>query len=423
MAPGTATAAAAASTLHDVFIVSAARTPIGSFLGSLRAFPAVELASVAISGALDRTRVPSAAVSELVLGTVLAANGGQAPARQAALAAALPVTTVCTTVNKVCASGLKAVGMAADSLALGRAGAAGVAVAGGAESMSRAPHYVDGLRGSGRAAGARYGWPTVGDRVLVDAIARDGLTDATLGASMGALADALAAAEGISREEQDHHATHSYSRAAKAAHAGLFADEIVAVKAADGSVALGEDEEVRRFTSVEHLPTLRPAFAPAANGGADGGGGKRKGGGGRTTRPAAAAAAAAVAAAVAAARSRLATRRRSQTAPRRSSSPRARRSRSTGCPPWRASSRMPTRRARPRPSPPPPSPPWRRRSGGRASRRRTWTIGRSTRRLARRRWRSTGGSPSTRRASMCGGGPSRSGTQSARRARASSSPS
>ncbi|KAK1864021.1 hypothetical protein I4F81_006572 [Pyropia yezoensis] len=246
-----------------LYIVSAARTPIGSFLGSLRGVPAVELAAVAIRGALDRTRLPSSAVGECVLGNVLGANTGQAPARQAALAASLPVATVCTTVNKVCASGLKAVGLAADSLALGRGGAAGAAVAGGAESMSRAPHYLEGLRGSGR-GGGRFGWPTVGDRPAIDAINRDGLTDGTLGAVMGSLADALAAEQGISREEQDHHATHSYSRAAKAAHAGLFADEIVAVKAADGSVALGEDEEVHRFTSYGLSPVARiVAYADA----------------------------------------------------------------------------------------------------------------------------------------------------------------
>lgn len=270
---GTAAAVAttAAATLHEVYIVSAARTPIGSFLGSLRGVPAVELAAVAIRGALDRTRLPSSAVGECVLGNVLGANTGQAPARQAALAASLPVATVCTTVNKVCASGLKAVGLAADSLALGRGGAAGAAVAGGAESMSRAPHYLEGLRGSGR-GGGRFGWPTVGDRPAIDAINRDGLTDGTLGAVMGSLADALAAEQGISREEQDHHATHSYSRAAKAAHAGLFADEIVAVKAADGSVALGEDEEVHRFTSVDVLHTLKPAFPASADRGWGGGG-------------------------------------------------------------------------------------------------------------------------------------------------------
>ncbi|GAB0492438.1 hypothetical protein MMPV_003700 [Pyropia vietnamensis] len=275
MTRGASNAAAAATTaaanLHDVYIVSAARTPIGSFLGSLRGVPAVELAAVAIRGALDRSRLPTSAVSECVLGNVLGANTGQAPARQAALRASLPVATVCTTVNKVCASGLKAVNLAADSLALGRGGAAGAAIAGGAESMSLAPHYLEGLRGSGR-GGGRFGWPTVGDRPAIDAITRDGLSDGTLGALMGSLADTLAAAEGISREEQDHHATHSYLRAAKAAHAGLFADEIVAVKAADGSVVLGEDEEVHRFASVDVLTTLKPAFPASADRSGRGGG-------------------------------------------------------------------------------------------------------------------------------------------------------
>src|SRR5579872_5468801 len=183
----------------EVVIVAAVRTPIGSFGGSLRELAAPRLGAIAIRGALERAGIKPEQVDEVLMGCVLQADLGHAPARQAAKGAGLPDPVICTTVNKVCASGMKAIAQGAQAIALGDAG---IVVAGGMESMSNVPFYVEQLRW-----GNKYG-----NTALIDGLAKDGLTDAYDGKAMGNAAELCAATCGISREEQDAFAVSSYRR-------------------------------------------------------------------------------------------------------------------------------------------------------------------------------------------------------------------
>jgi acetyl-CoA C-acetyltransferase len=233
----------------DVVIVAAVRTPIGSFGGSLKDFTAPQLGAIAIRGALEKAGVGPDMVDEVLMGCVLQGNLGQAPARQAARGAGLPDQVVCTTVNKVCASGMKSVAVAAQAIALGDAG---IVVAGGMESMSNVPFYVEQMRW-----GNKYGNTT-----LIDGLAKDGLTDAYDGKAMGNAAELCASTCGVSREEQDAFAIASYQRAQAAWAAGWFDEEIVPVgipQRKGGVVLFGKDEEPFNV-KFEKIPELKPSF-------------------------------------------------------------------------------------------------------------------------------------------------------------------
>lgn len=232
----------------EVVIVSAARTPIGSFLGSLSTIPAPKLGAVAIKGALDKINLKPELIDEVLMGNVVQAGTGQAPARQAAIFAGIPDSVPCTTVNKVCASGMKAVMQAAQSIALGDAD---IVVAGGMENMSLIPHYLHARTGT------KFG-PTS----LVDGMQKDGLVDAYDQNAMGVCADACATEYGFSREDQDAYAIQSYTRSAAAWEAGKFDNEVVPVEVPQrrgDAIVVSKDEE---FTNVkmEKIPALRPAF-------------------------------------------------------------------------------------------------------------------------------------------------------------------
>jgi acetyl-CoA C-acetyltransferase len=233
----------------NVVIVSAARTPIGSFMGSLSSVTAAKLGTTAIKGALDKINLDPSLVSEVYMGNVLQAGVGQAPARQAALGAGIPNTVPCTTINKVCASGMKAVMQGAQAIMLGDSD---IVVAGGMENMSLIPHYVH-LRN-----GHKFGPQT-----FVDGMQKDGLVDAYDGNAMGVCADACAAEHSFSREDQDTYAIQSYTRSAAAWKAGKFKDEVVPVAVPQrrgDAIIVDIDEE---FTNVrmEKIPALRPAFS------------------------------------------------------------------------------------------------------------------------------------------------------------------
>ncbi|HNE48836.1 MAG TPA: beta-ketoacyl synthase N-terminal-like domain-containing protein, partial [Saprospiraceae bacterium] len=200
--------------MKTVYILSAVRTPIGSFGGMFSGVSAVELGSVAIKGALDKSGVDPASVQEVYFGNVVSANLGQAPARQAAKGAGLPDSVQCTTVNKVCASGMKSVMFGAQSIMLGYAD---VVVAGGMESMTNIPYYVP---------KARFGYK-YGNAEFIDGLHNDGLMDAYDRGAMGVYADATAAKYDITREQQDAFAIESYTRVAKATDTGKFNNEIV----------------------------------------------------------------------------------------------------------------------------------------------------------------------------------------------------
>lgn len=235
--------------MREVVIVSAVRTPIGSFLGGLSTIPAVKLGSVAIKGALDKINLNPALVQEVFMGNVLQAGEGQAPARQAALGAGIPNTVPCTTVNKVCASGMKAVMFAAQAI---KCGDADVVVAGGMENMSQAPFYSMNTR-----TGNKFG-----NTQLIDAIFNDGLQDAYDKQAMGCSGDKTAAEHGISREDQDAFAIESYTRSAHAWQNGKFADEIVPVEIPQRKgdpILFAEDEEYKNVNFAK-VPELRPAF-------------------------------------------------------------------------------------------------------------------------------------------------------------------
>ncbi len=231
-----------------VVIVSSARTPIGSFMGSLSSLTASQLGTIAIKGALEKINLDPKLVSEVFMGNVVQAGVGQAPARQAALGAGIPDTVPCTTVNKVCSSGMKAVMHAAQAIALGDAE---VVVAGGMESMSNIPHYLH-LRN-----GTKFGPAT-----MIDGMQKDGLVDAYDHQAMGVCADACATEYNFSREEQDAFAIQSYNRSAKAWEDGKFSDEVVPVSVPQRRgepIIVSEDEEFKNVR-MEKIPALRPAF-------------------------------------------------------------------------------------------------------------------------------------------------------------------
>ncbi|WP_038029767.1 thiolase family protein [Thermonema rossianum] len=234
----------------EVYIVSAVRTPLGSFGGALSTLSATELGAVAIKGAVEKAGIAFDAVEEVFMGNVVSANLGQAPARQAAIYAGLSKSTPCTTVNKVCASGAKAIVFAAQSILTGNAD---IVVAGGMESMSNVPYYVP---------KARFGYK-YGHAELIDGLAKDGLEDAYDKGAMGCYGDATAKKYNISREEQDEYAIRSYKLAAEATEKGWFKNEIVPVevKGRKGSVIVDEDEEYKKVI-FEKIPALRPAFTP-----------------------------------------------------------------------------------------------------------------------------------------------------------------
>lgn len=231
-----------------VVIVSAVRTPMGSFMGGLSSVPAPKLGATAIKGALDRINLDPKEVQEVIMGNVVQAGEGQAPARQAAIMAGIPNDVPATTVNKVCASGMKAIMMAAQAI---KAGDAEVVVAGGMENMSRIPHYVD-MRN-----GVKFGPAT-----MVDGLQKDGLVDAYDQEAMGVFADLCASEHKISREEQDAFAVESYKRSAKAWEEGKFDAEIVPVEVPQRRgepVMVAKDEE---YTNVrlDKIPQLRAVF-------------------------------------------------------------------------------------------------------------------------------------------------------------------
>ncbi|GGE31262.1 acetyl-CoA C-acyltransferase [Psychroflexus planctonicus] len=235
--------------MQEVVIVSAARTPIGSFLGSLSSIPATKLGSIAIEGALDKINLNPSEVDEVLMGNVVQANNGQAPARQAALGAGISDNTPCTTINKVCASGMKAVMQAAQSIALGDAE---VIVAGGMENMSLIPHYVHLRKGQ-----------KFGSTELIDGLQRDGLVDVYDQQAMGVCADLCATEHKISREEQDEFAIESYQRSAAAWKSGKFDNEVVPVEIPQRRgepIIMREDEEFKNI-KLDKVTSLRPAFS------------------------------------------------------------------------------------------------------------------------------------------------------------------
>ena len=232
----------------EVVIVAAARTPIGSFMGSLSSLSATQLGSVAIKGALEKIDLDPSLVEEVFMGNVIQAGVGQAPARQAALGAGIPNTVPCTTINKVCASGMKALMNAAQAIALGDAN---VVVAGGMESMSNIPHYVNMRKG------VKFGPAT-----LIDGMQKDGLVDAYDQNAMGVCADACASEYKFSREEQDAFAIQSYERSAKAWADGNFSEEVVPVSVPQrrgDAIIVSEDEEFKNVR-MEKIPSLRAVF-------------------------------------------------------------------------------------------------------------------------------------------------------------------
>ncbi|KAL5798135.1 hypothetical protein ACOSQ2_002955 [Xanthoceras sorbifolium] len=246
MAPATADSVKA----RDVCIVGVARTPMGGFLGSLSSVSATKLGSVAIEAALKRANVDPSLVQEVFFGNVLSANLGQAPARQAALGAGIPNSVVCTTVNKVCASGMKATMLAAQSIQLG---INDVVVAGGMENMSSAPKYL---------AEARKG-SRLGHDSLVDGMLKDGLWDVYNDCGMGTCAELCADQHSITREDQDNYAVHSFERGIAAQDAGAFAWEITPVEVSGGrgrpSTVVDKDEGLGKFDPAK-LRKLRPSF-------------------------------------------------------------------------------------------------------------------------------------------------------------------
>jgi len=234
--------------MKEVYIVSAVRTPMGSFGGVFTGVSATQLGAFAIKGAIDKIKLDPQLVTEVYMGSVLQANLGQAPARQAAKFAGLPDSVNCTTVNKVCASGMKAISLAAQSIMLGDND---VVVAGGMESMSNVPYYLENNRW-----GAKYGNVTG-----IDGLAKDGLTDVYGNVPMGNCAELCAKEKSFSREEQDAFAIESYKRSAAAWSAGKFKDEVipVTIKTRKGDVTVTEDEEFKNV-NFDKIPGLKPVF-------------------------------------------------------------------------------------------------------------------------------------------------------------------
>ena len=236
--------------MKAVYIISAARTPMGSFGGALSTVPATQLGATAIKGALAKAGISAEHVNEVFMGNVLQANLGQAPARQAAIFAGISENVPCTTINKVCASGMKALSLAAQTIL---AGDNEIVVAGGMENMSMVPHYYN----------ARVA-TKLGDVKMIDGMVKDGLTDVYNRVHMGVCADKCATEKGFSREEQDNFAIESYNRSAAAWNAGKFNDEIVPVEVPQRKgdpIIVAEDEEYKNVL-IDKIPTLRPVFDP-----------------------------------------------------------------------------------------------------------------------------------------------------------------
>ncbi len=233
---------------REVYIISAVRTPIGSFGGVLKDIAATKLGAAAIKAAIEKAGIKPDQVDEVLMGCVLQANLGQAPARQAAKYAGLPDSVICTTVNKVCASGMKAIAQGAQSIALGDSE---IVVAGGMESMSGVPFYAESARW-----GSKYG-----DTKLIDGLAKDGLTDCYHGYAMGCAADLTAAEHKISREQQDEFAIESYKRSQSAWDQGKFKDEVIPVEVPSKkeTIRIEKDEEPWNV-KFDKIPGLKPAF-------------------------------------------------------------------------------------------------------------------------------------------------------------------
>ena len=232
----------------EVYIISAVRTPMGSFLGAFATIPATQLGATAIKGAVEKSNVPVDAIDEVFMGNVLQAGVGQAPARQAALGAGLNQNVPCTTVNKVCASGMKSIMLGAQTIL---AGDNHIVVVGGMENMSQTPHYVDGRNGT-----------KFGNITMLDGITKDGLLDVYNKVPMGNCAELCAKEYNISREDQDNFAITSYTRAADAWKAGRFDNEIVPVSVPQRKgdpVLVSEDEEYKNVF-LDKIPGLKPAF-------------------------------------------------------------------------------------------------------------------------------------------------------------------
>lgn len=234
--------------MKEVVIVSAVRTPIGSFLGSLSSVPATKLGATAIKAALEKIKLDPENVDEVLMGCVLQANLGQAPARQAAIFAGLSDSTPCTTINKVCASGMKAIMQAAQAI---QCGDAEVIIAGGMENMSSVPHYINARNGK-----------KLGNINLIDGMVKDGLTNVYDDKHMGNCADLCATEHHFSREEQDAFAIESYNRSAKAWASGNFKNEVIPVEVPQRKgepILVTEDEEFKNV-KMEKIPSLRPVF-------------------------------------------------------------------------------------------------------------------------------------------------------------------
>ena len=234
----------------EVYIVSAVRTPIGSFGGALSSLSATALGGIAIKGALEKAGLSKDSIDEVIMGSVIQAGLGQAPARQAAKAAGLPDKVICTTINKVCASGMKSIAIAAQNIMLGDAD---IIIAGGMESMSNVPFYNTTQRW-----GNKYG-----DTILQDGLAKDGLVDVYDKVAMGNFADACATKYNVSREAQDAFAVNSYKKAQMAMENGCFKDEIIPVEIPQkkgASIIIDKDEEPLKV-NFDKLPQLNPAFS------------------------------------------------------------------------------------------------------------------------------------------------------------------
>jgi acetyl-CoA C-acetyltransferase len=235
--------------MKEVYIISAVRTPIGSFGGSLKDFSATQLGALAIKGAIEKAGIQPSAVNDVLMGSVIQANLGQAPARQAAKFAGLPNEVNCTTINKVCASGMKAISQAAQSIMLGDAD---IVVAGGMESMSNVPFYSENMRW-----GNKYG-----NVSFTDGLVKDGLTDVYDGKAMGNAAELCASTCGVTREEQDAFAIESYKRSQAATAAGKFENEIVPVSIPQRKgdpIVFAKDEEAYNV-KFDKIPELKGAF-------------------------------------------------------------------------------------------------------------------------------------------------------------------
>ena len=236
--------------MKDIVIVAAKRTPMGSFGGSISTVPATNLGGFAIKGALDSIDLDANLVDEVFMGNVLQANLGQAPSRQAAILAGINENTPCTTINKVCASGMKAIFFAAQSI---KCGDSEIVVAGGMENMSMVPHYYNARQAK-----------KLGDVKLTDGMVKDGLTDVYNKVHMGSCADECAREYNISREDQDDFAIQSYKKASDAIKSGLFKNEIVHVNVPQrkgDDIVINEDEEYKNV-KLEKLPKLKPVFSP-----------------------------------------------------------------------------------------------------------------------------------------------------------------